>query len=131
MNIGLLIIRIIVGLTFMGHGSQKLFGAFGGGGLKATSKGFESMGLKPGMVMALLAGLAEFIGGALFVLGFITWLGDLLIVITMLVGIFKVHGKNGYWITQGGFEYNLILIAIAVGVFFTGPGNISLDALIF
>jgi putative oxidoreductase len=122
MNIGLLLIRLVVGLTFAGHGTQKLFGWFGGHGLKGTAGWLESIGVKPGMLMAFLAGAGELVGGLLFAAGVLTPVGAFLIVVTMLVAIFTVHGKNGYWVTQNGFEYNLILIAIAVGVALIGPG---------
>ena len=122
MNIGLLIIRLIIGITFMGHGAQKLFGWFGGHGLKRTGGWMESIGLRPGVFMAFMAGATELLGGFLFAAGIFTWVSSLFIVGTMLVAIFTVHGKNGYWVTQNGFEYNMILIAIAVGVGLTGPG---------
>ncbi|MGZ0051087.1 DoxX family protein [Brevibacillus gelatini] len=122
MDLGLLIIRLVVGLSFAGHGAQKLFGWFGGYGLKGTGGWLESIGVKPGVAMALLAGLAELIGGLLFAAGVGTWVGALLIVLTMLVAIVKVHGQNGYWITQNGYEYNLTLIAVAIGVALIGPG---------
>ncbi|MGG1532513.1 DoxX family protein [Brevibacillus agri] len=122
MDIGLLIIRLVVGLSFAGHGAQKLFGWFGGYGLKGTGGWLESIGVKPGVTMALLAGLAELVGGLLFAAGVGTWVGALLIVFTMLVAIVKVHGQNGYWVTQNGYEYNLTLIAVAIGVALIGPG---------
>ncbi|PEP61942.1 DoxX family protein [Bacillus pseudomycoides] len=122
MNIGLLLIRLVIGITFMGHGTQKLFGWFGGHGLKGTGGWMESIGLRPGVFMAFMAGTTELLGGFLFAAGIFTWVGSLFIVGTMLVAIFTVHGKNGYWVTQNGFEYNMILIAIAVGVALTGPG---------
>jgi putative oxidoreductase len=125
-SLGLLIIRLVVGLTMAGHGTQKLFGWFGGHGLKGTGGWLESIGIKPGFYMALLAGLAEFIGGLLFAAGLWLPVAAALIVIPMLVAIFSVHGKNGYWITQNGFEYNLVLIAIAVGVALIGPGQYAL-----
>ncbi|MED1822607.1 DoxX family protein [Brevibacillus agri] len=122
MDLGLLIIRLVVGLSFAGHGAQKLFGWFGGYGLKGTGGWLESIGVKPGVTMALLAGLAELVGGLLFAAGVGTWVGALLIVFTMLVAIVKVHGQNGYWVTQNGYEYNLSLIAVAIGVALIGPG---------
>ncbi|WP_047154345.1 DoxX family protein [Aneurinibacillus tyrosinisolvens] len=122
-NLGLLIIRLVIGLTFMGHGAQKLFGWFGGHGLKGTAGWMESIGAKPGVLMAFLAGAGELIGGLLFAAGVLTPVGAALIVITMLVSIFTVHGKNGYWATEGGFEYNLTLIAVAIGVALIGPGS--------
>ncbi|HZG59912.1 MAG TPA: DoxX family protein [Anoxybacillus sp.] len=131
MSLGLLLIRLVVGITFMGHGAQKLFGWFGGHGIKGTGGFFESIGIKPGVTMAILAGLAEFVGGALFALGLFTPVAALLIAASMVVAIVKVHGPNGYWITQNGFEYNLMLIAVAIGVLLIGPGQYSLDAVIF
>ncbi|WP_027409386.1 DoxX family protein [Anoxybacteroides tepidamans] len=128
-DLGLLIIRLVVGFTFMGHGAQKLFGWFGGHGVEGTGGWFESIGIKPGVTMALLAGLAEFVGGALFALGFLTPIASALIAITMLVAIVKVHGANGYWITKNGFEYNFVLLAVAIGVALIGPGQYALDAL--
>ncbi|GEB33847.1 MULTISPECIES: DoxX family protein [Brevibacillus] len=122
MDLGLLIIRLVIGLSFAGHGAQKLFGWFGGYGLKGTGGWLESIGVKPGVAMALLAGLAELVGGLLFAAGVGTWVGALLIVFTMLVAIVKVHGQNGYWVTQNGYEYNLTLIAVAIGVALIGPG---------
>ncbi|HEU4965425.1 MAG TPA: DoxX family protein [Bacilli bacterium] len=122
MNLGLLIIRLIIGLTFAGHGAQKLFGWFGGHGLKGTGGWLESIGVKPGVLMALLAGLAELLGGLAFAAGVLVPWAAAAIVLTMLVAIFTVHGKNGYWSTQNGFEYNLALIAVAIGVALIGPG---------
>lgn len=126
MGYGLLIIRLIVGLTFAGHGTQKLFGWFGGHGLKGTGGWLESIGLKPGILMAVVSGLAELVGGLLFAAGLWLPVSAVLIVITMLIAIISVHGKHGYWVTQNGFEYNLILIAIAIGVAITGPGAYAL-----
>ncbi|MGO4268541.1 DoxX family protein [Paenibacillus sp. TAF58] len=127
--LGLLIIRLVVGLSFVAHGAQKLFGWFGGYGPKGTGGWMESIGIKPGVAMAVMAGLMEFVGGALFAAGFGTVLASLLIIMTMVGAIVKVHGKNGYWATSGGYEYNLLLIAIAVGVALTGAGAYSVDAL--
>lgn len=127
--LGLLIVRLVVGLTFMGHGAQKLFGWFGGYGPKGSGGWMESVGIKPGVQMAILSGLMELIGGLLFAAGLFTAVGAALIVITMLGAIVKVHGKNGYWATANGYEYNLMLIAIAVGVALIGAGSYSLDAL--
>jgi putative oxidoreductase len=127
--LGLLIIRLVVGLSFVGHGAQKLFGWFGGYGTKGTGGWMESIGIKPGVAMAVMAGLMEFVGGALFAAGLGTVFASLLLGMTMVVAIVKVHAKNGYWATAGGYEYNLLLIAIAVGVALTGAGAYSVDAL--
>ncbi|MBB6176933.1 putative oxidoreductase [Anoxybacillus tengchongensis] len=129
MHIGILLIRLAVGLTFVGHGAQKLFGWFGGYGLKGTGGWLESIGLKPGVTMALVAGLAEFVGGLLFALGLFTPFAALLIAMIMVVAIVKVHAPNGFWVTQNGFEYNFILIVVVIGVALIGAGDYSLDAL--
>lgn len=128
--LGLLIVRLVVGLLFVGHGAQKLFGWFGGYGPKGTGGWLESIGVKPGVVMAVVAGLMELVGGLLFAAGLITPIAAALIVMTMLVAIVKVHGQNGLWATSNGYEYNLVLIAIAIGVALTGAGAYSLDALL-
>lgn len=130
MNLGLLLIRLVVGVSFMGHGAQKLFGWFGGYGPKGTGGWMESIGIKPGVMMAVLAGLSELLGGLLFVSGFLTPIGAALIVITMLMAIIKVHGPNGYWVTSNGYEYNLLLIVVAIGVALTGAGAYSIDSLL-
>jgi putative oxidoreductase len=130
-SIGLLLIRLVFGLTFAGHGAQKLFGWFGGHGLAGTAGWMESIGLKPGKMMAFAAGMGELIGGLLFALGLLTPLAALLMIVPMIVAIVKVHGPNGYWATQNGYEYNLAIIAVAVGVALIGPGQYALDTIIF
>jgi len=131
MDIGLLIIRLVVGLLFVGHGAQKLFGWFGGYGIKGTGGWFESIGVKPGVTMALLAGLTELIGGFLFALGLLTPLAGIMIAGTMVMAIAKVHGPNGLWSTANGYEYNLVLLAVTIGVALTGAGQYALDAFLF
>jgi putative oxidoreductase len=131
MSIGLLIIRLVIGLSFMAHGAQKLFGWFGGYGLKGTGGWMESLGLKPGVMMALMAGLAELIGGLLFTLGLLTPLAAIMIAATMVMAIVKVHAPNGYWATQNGYENNLTLIAVVIGLALIGPGKYALDAFLF
>lgn len=126
MDTGLLIIRLVVGILFIGHGAQKLFGWFGGYGLKGTGGWLESIGLKPGVLMAFLAGAGELVGGVLFAAGVFTWAGAALITITMLVATFTVHLKNGLWNAQNGFELNLVFIAVAIGVALIGPGAYTL-----
>jgi putative oxidoreductase len=127
MDLALLVLRVVVGLLFVGHGSQKLFGAFGGHGLEGTGGFFESLGLKPGKLHAFGAGAAEFFGGALLALGLLTPLAALLLIGTMTVAIATVHGQKGIWSTEGGYEYNLVLMAVAFALAGVGPGKWSLD----
>jgi putative oxidoreductase len=130
-DVGLLLIRLVIGLLFVGHGAQKLFGWFGGYGLKGTGGWFESIGLKPGVTMALLAGLAELIGGILFTLGLFTPFAGIIIAGTMIMAIIKVHAANGLWATSNGYEFNLTLLAVAIGMALIGPGQYALDAFLF
>lgn len=131
MDLGLLLIRLVVGLLFVGHGAQKLFGWFGGYGPKGTGGWMESIGIKPGVLMAVAAGLMEFAGGALFAAGLLTPVAAILIVLTMVGAIVKVHAQNGLWVTANGMEYPLVLIVVAIGVALIGAGAYSLDAILF
>lgn len=130
-SVGLLMIRLIIGVAFIGHGAQKLFGWFGGYGPKGTGSYMESIGMKPGVAMAVLAGLLEFGGGLLFAAGLFTPLAAGLIAVAMLGAIVKVHAKNGFWATANGYEFPLTLLVVAVAVALTGAGSLSLDALFF
>jgi len=129
-SIGLLIIRLVFGLTFAAHGAQKLFGWFGGHGIGVTGGYFESIGIKPGKPMAALAGVSEMAGGLLFALGLFVPVAAVLMVSAMVVAIVTVTGKNGYWNTAQGYEYNVAIIAVAVGVALTGPGAYAFDKFI-
>jgi putative oxidoreductase len=131
MDLGLLIIRLVIGVLFIGHGAQKLFGWFGGYGLKGTGGWFDSIGMKPGVTMALLAGLTELVGGILFTLGLLTPLAGIMIAGTMIMAIVKVHAPNGLWSTANGYEYNLTLVAVSIGMALIGPGQYALDAFLF
>lgn len=128
MKIARLLLRLTVGGLFVGHGTQKLFGWFGGYGLEATGQAFEQMGMRPGKRNALAAGLAEAGGGAGLALGLATPLSAAALTGTMLTAIHRVHLKNGPWASKSGYEYNLVLIAAALALAETGPGRPSLDA---
>jgi putative oxidoreductase len=118
-----------VGLTLAAHGAQKLFGWFGGYGLDGTAGWLESVGFRPGRVHAVLAGLVEVGGGLLLALGAATPLGAALVASVMIVAAVTAHLKNGFFITGGGFEYNLVLGVAAIAIAFTGAGAWSIDAL--
>src|SRR4051794_929464 len=125
MAYGLLLIRLAVGLTLAAHGAQKLFGWFGGSGLAGTGA-FFGKNFKAGVAMAFLAGLSE-LGGVLFALGLLTPLAAFGIVVTMATAIRVVHWRNGFFNHGGGFEFNLLLLLVPVGIVMTGPGRLSLD----
>ena len=128
MNLGRLILRAVVGGYFFGHGAQKLFGWFGGHGPDGTGQFFENLGLRPGKRHALAAGAAEAGGGTLVLLGAATPVGAAVLIATMLTAINRVHLRNGPWVTNGGYEYNLVLIATVLALAETGPGTPSVDA---
>ncbi len=127
MNLGLLVLRVIVGLLFFGHGAQKLFGWFGGYGLQGTGGFFEQLGFPHGKRQAALAGLAEAGGGLLLALGLLTPVAAALITSVMVVAVSKVHFAKGVWNTDGGYEYNLVLVAAAFALAAVGAGDWSLD----
>jgi putative oxidoreductase len=128
MKLGRLLLRLTIGGFFIGHGTQKLFGWFGGHGLEGTGQFFENLGLRPGRTNALAAGAAEAGGGALLAAGLATPVAASAVTATMLTAIHRVHLKNGPWVTNGGFEYNAVLIAAAIALAEVGPGPLSLDA---
>ena len=126
----LLIIRVIVGLLMIGHGSQKMFGWFGGSGLAKTQSFLQTVGFKPAAFWTLVGTLGELGGGVLFLLGLLTPLGAAAIFASMLMAVLKFHWKAGLWAQNGGYEYPLVLAIIALAVGMVGGGNYSLDALI-
>jgi putative oxidoreductase len=124
-SLGLLITRVIFGSYLAVHGAQKLFGSFGGHGLDATGAGFESLGMKPGKVMAAIAGASELGGGVLTAAGIADPLGPLAIAGTMVVAS-AVHRKQGPLSTNGGFELPLTNFALATALLASGPGHLRL-----
>lgn len=111
------------------HGAQKLFGWFGGHGLAGTGGWLESMGFKPARLHASVNGLAEFGGGILLALGLLTPLGAAAVAGVMFVAIATVHWSKGFFNTSGGYEFNLLIVATAIALAFTGPGALSIDHL--
>ena len=127
MEVGILILRIVVGLLFAGHGAQKLFGWFGGWGMSGHSGMLEKMGLQPARFWAWISALSEFLGGLGLAFGLLTPFAAVALMGDMLFAIIKVHAPKGVWNTNGGFEYPLTLTAVAFVVGLTGPGVYSLD----
>ena len=130
MDIGLLFLRLTIGLTIAAHGAQMLFGWFGGQGLEKTGQLFVALGFQPGHRYALMAALAEIGGGVLLAAGFVTPLSAAIIFAVMIVAAFSAHIKQGFFITSGGFEYTFVLSVAALTLAFTGPGALSLDAIL-
>ena len=129
MKLGLALLRIIVGGLFIGHGLQKLAGKFGGHGPEGTGQFFEQLGLRPGKTHAVAAGAAEAGGGALLALGAFTPLAAAALTGTMTTAIRTVHAPKGPWVSEGGYEYNLVLMAAVFAITDVGPGALSVDAL--
>jgi putative oxidoreductase len=127
MNTALLILRLVVGGLFMGHGAQKLFGWFGGHGPQGTGGFFEALGFRPGTHFALLAGTGELVGGLLLATGLFTPVSALLYAAVMTSAIAAVHWSKGLWNQDGGFEFPLVLATAAFAVAAIGPGRFALD----
>jgi putative oxidoreductase len=128
MDAGLLLARLTFGLLMAAHGSQKLFGWFGGYGLSGTGGFFESLGFRPGRFFAGAAGLSEFAGGLLLALGFLQPVGAALVVAVMIVAIITVHLGHGLFATTNGLEVPALYAAAAAALALTGAGVYSLDA---
>ena len=130
MDIGLLLLRLVVGTTLAAHGAQKLFGWFGGPGLAGAGAGLESLGFTPGRRHALMAGLVETGGGLLLAIGLATPLAAAIVASVMIVAAVSAHLPRGFFAQNGGFEYTLVLGTSGLVLAFTGPGTISADALL-
>src|SRR6267378_5924755 len=124
---GLLVLRLVVGLTVAGHGAQKLFGVWGGSGMNGWAQVVQRLRMRPARPLAWIAALSELGGGLLLALGLLSPLGSLAIIGTMLVAIATVHWPNGFWNTKRGYEFNLTLIASAIAIGLAGAGTYSVD----
>jgi putative oxidoreductase len=122
MDFAIVVLRLVVGLLFVGHGTQKLFGWFGGPGLDGTEGMMRSLGYRPARGHAVLAGATEALAGLLLVLGLLTPLAAAGIIGVMLNAIGTVHGTKGLWVTNGGYEYNLVLIVAAFSIATSAAG---------
>jgi putative oxidoreductase len=119
-------IRVITGLNLVPHGAQKLFGAFGGGGLEATAAGFAKMGYAPGALWATLVGCTEFFGGILIVLGLLTRPAAVAATIFLATAV-TFHMRNGFFVGNGGYEYALMWAVLAAAIAVRGGGGLSVD----
>jgi len=126
-NAGALALRIFVGIIFAAHGAQKLFGWFGGYGLEGTGQFFGSVGLDPGYLLALLAGIAEFFGGLALIVGLLVRPAAAALAFSMLIAISAVHWSKGFFAASGGYEYALALFAASLSLLLSGAGRFSAD----
>ena len=125
-----LALRLPIGITFMAHGAQKLFGWFGGYGLEGTGQWMASIGLTPGYLMALMAGSSEFFGGLLLIIGLLIRPTSAVLAFTMLMAIVTVHLDNGLFMFNNGYEFGLALLAATVSLAISGAGKMSIDSMI-
>lgn len=125
-----LALRLPIGITFMAHGAQKLFGWFGGYGLEGTGQWMASIGLTPGYLMALMAGSSEFFGGLLLIIGLLIRPTSAVLAFTMLMAIVTVHLDNGLFMSNNGYEFGLALLAATVSLGISGAGKLSIDSMI-
>ena len=129
------VLRLAVGVVFLAHGAQKLFGLWGGSGPSGTAAFFQQLGLSPAYLLALFVGLVEFVGGLLLIAGAFTLVVTILLTLDMLVAVWKVHLGSGFFLNWTnapglghGYEFNLVLIASLVALMLTGPGTLSVDS---
>jgi putative oxidoreductase len=130
MDTAILFIRLMFGLAMAAHGAQKLFGWFGGHGIKGTGGFFEAIGFRPGVPFAIAAGMSEFGGGLLLAAGLLTPFGSAAVLSAMLVAMFSVHLKNGFFAMSNGIELPFLYAVAAVAVSWNGAGAYSLDSLL-
>lgn len=128
MKLGAPLLRAVIGPLFVGHGTQKLFGWFGGPGLEGVTGMMEGMELRPGRRHALAASVAETAGGALLTLGALTPVATSMLTGVMTTAVRKVHLSKGPWNQGGGYEYNAVLVAALTALASSGPGRPSVDA---
>ena len=129
MRVGVLAARTAIGALFIGHGTQKLFGSFGGPGLEGTTEMMKAIKMEPARPNAIAAGVTETVGGAMLLAGLETPVACSMLIGTMITAIRKVNAANGPWMSKGGYEYNGVLITTLVMIAEEGPGVLSLDAL--
>tara|TARA_R110002126_G_scaffold7189_7_gene35632 strand:- start:1569 stop:2015 length:447 start_codon:yes stop_codon:yes gene_type:complete len=122
-----LALRVPVGIIFMAHGAQKLFGWFGGYGLEGTGQWMASIGIEPGVLMAFMAGSAELFGGLFILLGLLTRPAAVVLAFTMVIAIASVHISNGLFMANNGYEFALALLAITVSLAISGSGRVGID----
>jgi putative oxidoreductase len=127
---GLLILRVVVGLMLAGHGAQKVFGWWGGTGMTGWVGAMKRMRIRPAVPWAWASALAELLGGLAVAIGILSPLGNFAIAGSMLVAMALVHWPKGFWVSKGGYEFNLLIIAAVAALAVIGPGTLSADRLL-
>jgi putative oxidoreductase len=125
-DLAILVLRVTLGVMFVGHGLQKTFGLFGGPGIAGVSQMFSGLGLSPALFWAYIASYTELLAGAFLCLGLFTRASAALLLIVMIVAIWKVHLSKGFFLAQGGFEYAFLISAVCVALILLGPGRFSI-----
>jgi len=125
-DLGILVLRVCLGIMFAAHGAQKAFGLFGGPGVKGFSEMLSGLGFSYPLFWAYLAAYTEVIGGIFLVLGLFTRGSAALLFILMAVAIIKVHLAKGFFLSQGGFEYAFIIASVCIALILLGPGKFSI-----
>jgi putative oxidoreductase len=120
-------LRLGLGIMFMAHGLQKAFGLFGGSGIQGFAQMLSGMGFSPAVFWAYVVAYVELLGGLFLIIGFLTRISALLLLITMLVAVIKLHLANGFFMTAGGFEYNFVIIAMCISLLLSGGGQLSIN----
>lgn len=128
---GLLILRLTLGIVFVLHGSQKITTFFGGSGLEGTAEAFANMGIFLPTISAYFVAFGEFFGGILLIMGLLTREVSIVITLIMAGAIYYVHGSNGFFITQDGYEYNVMIISVCICLILSGGGAFSIDRVLF
>lgn len=127
MNWAIFILRLGLGIIFVGHGLQKAFGLFGGSGIEIFSKTLLGLGFSPGWLWAYLVAYIELIGGLFLIIGLFVRTFSFLFILIMSVALFKVHLSKGFFITNGGFEYNFLIICVCVALIIMGSGKLGIN----
>lgn len=130
-SLSLLLIRLCVGAVFIGHGAQKLFGMFGGAGMTETIATFETLEIFYPSVSAWMVAVIEFFGGIGLIIGVLTRECGFLLAATMAGAMYYVHGANGFFLQNSGYEYNLVLMGASLALFLSGSGFYSFDRIMF
>lgn len=125
-DVAVLVLRVVLGVIFLAHGMQKVFGAFGGGGIEAVAAMTGQLNFMPALFWAWVLSISEAVGGAFLILGILPRISAAAIAVIMLVAILKVHASKGFFMMQGGFEYQMLILAVSIFLMMAGAGRFSI-----